>query len=125
MKQRFIRLGDELVDDITVVIRGGLLDALVLLEDATRNHAVYGVYGISVFAAKGLTVDELAQVSPLVRFELLTLMTVGAIRQAGLVIEPTGRNPLHYDVTFPDLTSGLEALLGCSHTVFQNPYFEE
>ena len=125
MKQRFLRLGDELVDDITVVIRGGLLDALVLLEDATRNHAVYGVYGISVFAAKGLTVDELAQVSPLVRFELLTLMTVGAIRQAGLVIEPTGRNPLHYDVTFPDLTSGLEALLGCSHTVFQNPYFEE
>ena len=109
MKQRFIRLGDELVDDITVVIRGGLLDALVLLEDATRNHAVHGVYGISVFAAKGLTVDELAQVSPLVRFELLTLMTVGAIRQAGLVIEPTGRNPLHYDVTFPDLTSGLEA----------------
>ena len=125
MKQRFIRLGDELVDDITVVIRGGPLDMSVLFEDASRNHGVYGVYGISVFAAKGRTVDELAQVSPLVRFELLTLMTVGAIRQAGLVIEPTGRNPLHYDVTFPDLTSGLEALLSCSHTVFQNPYFEE
>ena len=80
---------------------------------------------ISVFAAKGLTVDELAQASPLVRFESLTLMTVGAIRQAGLAIEPTGRNPLHYDVTFRDLAAGIESLLGCSHTVFHNPYFED
>ena len=102
-----------------------MLSASVLADDAMRNHAVYGVFGISVFAAKGLTVDELAQASPLVRFESLTLMTVGAIRQAGLAIEPTGRNPLHYDVTFRDLAAGIESLLGCSHTVFHNPYFED
>ena len=125
MKERFVRVGDELVDDITVVVRGGILVAAVLADDAMRNHAVYGVYGISVFAAKGVTVDELAQVSPLVRFEALTLMTAGAIRQSGLVIEPTGRNSLHYDVTFRDLTTGIESLLGCANTVFHNPYFED
>lgn len=30
MKQRFIRVGDELTDDITVVVRGGDLDPDIL-----------------------------------------------------------------------------------------------
>lgn len=61
MKQRFIRVGDELADDVTVVVRGGVLDAVLLREDALRNYAIYATYGISVFAARDLTVDELAQ----------------------------------------------------------------
>jgi hypothetical protein len=31
-----------------------------------RYYSIYGVYGISVFAAWGITVDELAQQLPLV-----------------------------------------------------------
>lgn len=53
MKQRLVRAGDELTDDVTVVVRGGLLDPEILIQDATRNHQIYGVFGISVFAAKG------------------------------------------------------------------------
>jgi hypothetical protein len=60
MKQRFLRVGDELADEVTVVVRGGVLDANLLRQDALRNHAIYATYGISVFAARDLTVDELA-----------------------------------------------------------------
>jgi hypothetical protein len=72
-KQRHIRLGDQLDDDATIVIRGGALDAAALRADAQRYFAIYGEYGISVFAARDATVDELAQEVPLVRFESLTL----------------------------------------------------
>ncbi len=125
MKQRFLRIGDELSDDVTVVVRGGLLVAEVLERDASRNHEIYGVFGISVFAARDLSVDELAQVTPLVRFAYLTLMRVGWLRAAGLTLEPTGRNVRHYDVTFADLKSGVAALLACEREVVENPYHEE
>lgn len=97
MKQRYMRVGDDLADDVSVVVRGGDLNAEVLRQDALRNHAVYGTHGVSVFALRDVTIDELAQLPPLVRFELLTVMTVGALRAAGLRLDPTGRNPRHYD----------------------------
>jgi hypothetical protein len=93
-KQRFRRVGDTLDHNDIVVIRGGVLDAALLREDAQRNHAIYGVYGISVFALRDATVDELAQQPPLVRFEVLTLVPVGVLRSAGLELEATGRNAL-------------------------------
>jgi len=89
-----------------------------------RNHTIYGTYGLSVVAVQGITLDELAQQTPLVRFARLTLMTVGAIRAAGLRLEPTGRNPRHYDICFEDLTLGIARLLTCDHTVWINPYHE-
>ena len=46
MKQRFIRVGDELTDDVTVVVRSGDLDPDILRADALRNHSIYGTYGI-------------------------------------------------------------------------------
>jgi hypothetical protein len=125
MKQRFVRPGDELTDDTTVVVRGGELRRALLVEDASRAHAVYGVYAISVFAADGVTVDELVQTSPLVRFEQVTLMRVGAIRAAGLAIRPTGRNPLHHSIEFEELEAGVERLLRCESRTVLNPYHEE
>jgi hypothetical protein len=95
-----------------------------LRQDADRNYAIYGTYGISVFAVKGITLDELAQQAPLVRFQRLTLMTVGAIRAAGLRLEPTGHNPRHYDICFDELEVGLKRLLTCDHAVWVNPYHE-
>ena len=77
MKQRYLRVGDELADDDVVVVRGGALDRDLLRVDATRYFSIYGTYGVSVFAARQVTVDELAQEPPLVRFEVLTLIRVG------------------------------------------------
>ena len=78
----------------------GALDEAALRADAQRYHGIYGEYGISVFAARDATLDELAQQVPLVRFETLTLVRVGALRAAGFRLDPTGRNPRHFTVLF-------------------------
>jgi hypothetical protein len=124
MKQRHLRPGDHLPDDATVVLRGGALDSALLRVDARRCHALYGHFGLSVFAARGISVDELAQAVPLVRFPVLTLMTVRALRRAGLTLLPTGRHHRHFTVVLPDLDGGLEALLRCERRTFINPYHE-
>lgn len=66
-----------------MVIRSGDLDPGVVRADAERYHAIYGWYGISVFAARDATAYELAQQAPLVRFEVLTLVRVGDLLTAG------------------------------------------
>lgn len=124
MKQRYIRPRDELSDDTVVVVRGGELHRELLAEDAMRAHSVYGVYAISVFAADGVTVDELVQTSPLIRFEMLTLMTVGSIRSADLLLVPSGRNPLHHSIDLTNLDDALDRLIGCDHRTVVNPYHE-
>lgn len=124
MKQRFIRPGAELVDETVVVVRGGPLIREFVQQDADRAHRVYGTYAISVFAADGVSVDELAQEPPLVHFESLTSMTVGAIRGAGLALRPTGRNPLHHSIEFDDLGDDVDRLLGTEHRTTPNPYHE-
>jgi hypothetical protein len=96
----------------------------LLEDDARRAHAIYGTYSISVFAADGVTIDELAQEPPLVRFESMTLMTVGAVRAAGLRLSPTGRNRLHHSIDFVDLADGISRLLSCEHRTSLNPYHQ-
>jgi hypothetical protein len=123
-KRRHLRDGDRLDDDATIVIRGGALEAVALRADAQRYHDIYGDYGISVFAARDATVDELAQVAPLVRFEILTLVRVGYLRAAGFRLDPTGRNPRHFTVVFDDLELGVDALVSCEHLSWVNPYHE-
>ena len=123
VKQRHIRPAAALAED-AVLVRGGDLDVAVLCADARRNHSIYGVYGVSVFAAYEGTIDELAQRPPLVRFEVLTLVSVRALRAVGLRLQATGRNPAHYDVEFDDLEHGVAALCGCEHTVVDNPYHD-
>lgn len=125
MKQRLIRSGDPLYDDAEVVVRGGDLDGPAIREDALRMFEVYGSYGISVFALREATLDEIAQEPPLVRFARLTVVTVGAIRAAGLSLEPTGRNPRHYTLVLPDLGPSVDRLCGCERWLWDNPYYEE
>ena len=124
MKDRYVRPGDALDDDDEVVLRGGLLDAEIVRADAQRMSDVYGTFGISVFALRGAMIDELAQQVPLVRFPQLPLVTVGALRRAGLSLEATGRNPRHYTVILPDLERGVVALSECECRVWLNPYHE-
>ena len=88
-----LRDGDALEDGGVVLVRGGDLDPEVLRGDAARYYSIYGVDGISVFAVRGATVDELAQQVPLVRFDRLSLLMVGDVLAAGMRLEPTGRKP--------------------------------
>jgi len=124
-KQRHLRPKDRLDDDETIVIRGGALIPDGLRHDALRYHVIYGDYGLSVFAARDIAIDELAQQPPLVRFQVLTLVRAGVLRSAGFRLEPTGRNPRHFTVTFDDLDEGVEALLACEHRSWTNPYHED
>ena len=124
-KQRHLRSDDDLDDDDIVVVRGGDLDPEALRSDAERYHSIYGDYGLSVFAARDVAVDELAQQAPLVRFEVLTLVRVGVLRAAGFRLEPTGRNPRHFTVAFDDLEAGVAELRRCEHRSWVNPYHED
>lgn len=124
MKLRRLREGDIIEADETLLVRGGELGPALLRADALRYHSVYGSYGISVSAVRGATLEEMAQQAPLVRFARLTLMKAGEVRGAGLRLEPTGRNPRHYTLSFDDLDQGIAALAGCGHQVVPNPYHD-
>jgi hypothetical protein len=113
VKLRRLREADVLEDKGTALVRGGDLDPDVLRADALRYHGIYGVYGISVFAVRDATLEELAQQVPLIRFERLTQMTVGDVIAIGLHLEPTGRNPHHWTVSFADLDGGVRRLAAC------------
>ena len=123
MRLRRLRDGDDLDDD-SLVVRGGELDPAVLRADALRYHGVYATYGISIFAVRGLSLDEMAQQVPLVRFQRLTLLTARDLTACHLYLEPTGRNPRHYTVRFDDLDEGVKALTSCDHQVMTNPYYD-
>jgi len=85
---------------------------------------IYGTHGISVFALRGATIDELAQEAPLVRFPHFTVMTVRTIRALGLRLEPTGRNHRHYTLMLRSLDEDVAALVSADHHVWMNPYHE-
>lgn len=76
-------------------MRGGELDPDVLRADVLRYEAIYGSFGISVFAARDVQVDELAQRAPLVRFDVLTLVRVGVLLARSRVPTRTDRTQLH------------------------------
>ena len=62
MVKQGARRGDPPLPSATVIVRGDLLDPEMLAESAERNFAVYGVYGISVFAeTTGVAWVELAE----------------------------------------------------------------
>jgi hypothetical protein len=61
VKLRRLREGDVLEDGDVILVRGGELAPDVLREDAARYHSIYGVYGISVFAIRDATLEEMAQ----------------------------------------------------------------
>ena len=55
----------------------------------------------------------------------MTLIKAGAIRGVGLRLEPTGRNPRHFDITFDQLDEGIDHLCGCEHKAVANPFRED
>lgn len=124
MKLRKLRDGGVLENGEVVLVRGGDLDPDVLRADAARYHNIYGTYGISVFAVRDATLDELAQQAPLIRFGRLTLLRVRDVLAAGMRLEPTGRNTRHYTVGFDHLDDGVRRLARCPHQVVPNAYHD-
>jgi len=124
MKLRRLRDGDLMEGGDVVLVRGGDLDPDILCADAARYHSIYGVYGISVFAVRDASLDELAQQVPLVRFGRLSLLKAGDVLAAGMRLEPTGRNPRHFTVGFDDLERGVLQLASCPHQVVPNAYHD-
>ena len=86
-KQRYLRPGDRLNDDDIVMVRGGDLVPEALRADAARYHSIYGGYGLSVLAARDVSVDELAQQAP---FEEVRGADVGPGRRAAVLRVPPG-----------------------------------
>jgi hypothetical protein len=73
---------------------------------------------------RDVSVDELAQQVPLVRFDRLSLLKVRDVLAAGMRLEPTGRNPYHYTLSFDDMEDGVRRLVVCPHQVMPNAYHD-
>jgi hypothetical protein len=112
---------EQLADDALVVVRGGALDANTIRTDAMAASARFGEYGISAFsAADEAALDALAR-DRLAQFDILVLMTAGAIRRAGLELRPTFRSP-HYTIMLAELDRDIASLVECENVRRTNPH---
>jgi len=96
---------ERLTDDALVVVRGNELSVALIRRDALRAYRRFGEYGVSVLGAPDDDALDALAAGVLVRFEVLTLMTVGIIRAAELEVRPTFRRP-HYSVMLPAARPG-------------------
>lgn len=110
--------------DAIVIIRGGLLAHDSIVRTATTSFERHGFYGVSVFAAIGMTIEELVGRTPELgadRYKQLRRSTVGELRAAGFALLPTLEWP-HFDIVLPDVEeSTLDRLVACFSEPFANP----
>jgi hypothetical protein len=111
-------------DDTVIVVRGGLAAADSIRRTAEVSEALHGFFGVSVFLAFDLSVEELvgrtSELSP-ERYKQLRTSTVGAVKRAGFDFLATGEWP-HYDVVLADLGDDtIERLRLCFGPSFANP----
>jgi hypothetical protein len=105
-------------DDGVVVIRAGVMERGGIEVAASRCFEGYGVLGISVEAAIGVSVVEACRTSPrLARYRQLRLSTFGRLRTAGFPLVATFDSP-HYTLTLPDLS---EITLARLERTFDDP----
>lgn len=120
----FVTRDEEPPDDTVIVVRGGLAAADSVRRSSEVSHALYGFYGVSVFLAFELTVEELVRRIPELspgRYKQLRTSTVGRIRQAGFQFLASGEWP-HYDIVLADLVDEtIESLRTCFGPPFANP----
>jgi hypothetical protein len=109
--------------DGLLLVRGDELAAETLRRDALRTYRRFGEYGVSVLGGSTeAEFDELAG-GLLRRFEVLTVMTAGALRRSGIELRPTFRRP-HYTVMLPDPDKDIIRLLRCENEQRVNDYYE-
>lgn len=111
-------------DDAIVIIRGGLMAFESVRRSAEVSMELYGFYGMSVFAAEGVTVEALvrstSELAPQ-RYRQLRASTAGVLRASGFTLIPTQDRP-HFDVVLADLENQtLERLGRCFGEPFPNP----
>jgi hypothetical protein len=91
-------------DDAAVVIRAGVMERRAVEDAASRCFEGYGILGISVEAAIGVSIVEACRDSRrLARYRQLRLSTFGRLRAAGFPLVATFDAP-HYTLTLPDLS---------------------
>ena len=112
---------EQLADDALVVVRGGVLDAGAIRADALAAHERFGEYGVSVFAAPDEAAFDTLARNRLAQFDILVVMTAGAIGRAGLELRPTFRRP-HYTIMLPDLDRDVGRLIRCDNVPRPNPH---
>jgi hypothetical protein len=118
-KKQRQRRGEPLPDEAALVIRGDLLDPVTLAESARDNHAIYGFYGVSVFAeVGGVTWEEIAA-TKLRRAEWVVLFATRELLASGLDLWDTGQAP-HYDIVHDDLDQLVGRILGSEHRIVRN-----
>lgn len=110
--------------DAVVIIRGGLLAHDSIVRTATTSFERHGFYGVSVFAAIGMTIEELVARTPELgadRYKRLRRSTVGELRAAAFALLPTLDWP-HFDIVLPDVDGQtLDRLAACFSEPFTNP----
>jgi len=52
------------------------------------------------------------------------MLKVRDLLAAGMRLEPTGRNPRHYTVSFDDLQDGVQRLVSCPYQIMPNAYHD-
>jgi hypothetical protein len=115
------RRGEPLPKGSALVIRGDELDPLLLGENAERNHAAYGFFGISVFVESSEHDWHEIAATKLARAEWLAMFTVSDVLRAGLDLWDTGQAP-HYDVVHSHLDELVARFVGCEHRLLPNPH---
>lgn len=117
------------------VIRGGPLSSDVLRTNAEANFRLFGFYGLSVFCASGIWSRDRILGEHLRRFSVASIPRVDDLRELGLKVLLTGREP-HGDIVGL-LTTGIPgespgereslvaAVASARHHVVSNPYFGE
>jgi hypothetical protein len=123
MAQSAYRIRDESLPGYTfLVVRGGLLEITTLRADAEAARRRFSIGGVSVFGAGDATGVEVLARSRMVRFDVLTLVTFGVLRAAGLETVPTFKAP-HYTIMLPNLEADLRRLLACENVIWVNPFY--
>lgn len=117
------RRDEPLPPSTALVLRGDELNPDELAETADETFAVYGFYGISVFAeVNGMVLDTIAA-QKLARHEWLAVFTAGDLIEAGLDLWDTGQSP-HYDVVHEDKAQLVDLMVGCPHRLVRNAHYE-
>ena len=111
-------------DDTVVVVRGGLAAADSIRRTAEVSLALHGFYGVSVFLAFDLSIEDLVRRTPELapeRYKQLRTTTVRQVRQADFELLASGEWP-HYDIVLADLSDvAVERLRACFGPPFANP----